>query len=103
MNSELGRKFASVAFIVGLFLLWEFLCLAFHVSDVILPRPSQVFVTLWQRAPALWPHTLQSSKPRSKRWPTVIIRASFRTRWITWFCFSRRSHYSAPRWRATTN
>ena len=60
MNSDLGRKFASAAFIVGLFLLWEVLCLVFHVSDVILPRPSQVFVTLWQRAPALWPHTIQT-------------------------------------------
>ena len=60
MNSDLGRKFASAAFIVGLFVLWEVLCLAFHVSDVILPRPSQVFVTLWQRAPALWPHTIQT-------------------------------------------
>ena len=46
MTSDLGRKFASAAFIVGLFLLWEVLCLAFNVSDVILPRPSQVFVTL---------------------------------------------------------
>ena len=46
MNSQLGRHLASTAFIVGLFLLWELLCLVFHVSDVILPRPSQVFVTL---------------------------------------------------------
>ena len=60
MNTELGRKFASAAFIVGVFVLWEVLCLAFHVSDVIMPRPSQVFVTLWQRGPALWPHTLQT-------------------------------------------
>ena len=52
MSSDIGRKFASAAFIVGLFLLWEVLCIAFHVSDVILPRPSQVFVTMWQRAPS---------------------------------------------------
>ena len=60
MNAELGRKLASVALIIGLFAVWELLCLIFHVSDVILPRPSQVFVTLWQRGPALWPHTLQT-------------------------------------------
>ena len=60
MNSELQRKFASAAFIVGLFLLWEVLCLVFHVSDVILPRPSQVFATMVEKAPALWPHTLQT-------------------------------------------
>src|SRR5437660_1725521 len=60
MNTELGRKLASVAFIVGVFLLWEVLCLAFHVSDVILPRPSQVLVTLIEKWPALWPHTVQT-------------------------------------------
>jgi NitT/TauT family transport system permease protein len=60
MNTELGRKLASVAFIVGVFLLWEALCLLFHVSDVILPRPSQVFVTLIEKLPALWPHTMQT-------------------------------------------
>ena len=60
MNTELGRKFGSVALIIGMFVLWELLCLIFHVSDVILPRPSQVFVTMGQRAPALWPHTIQT-------------------------------------------
>jgi len=60
MNTELGRKLASVAFIVGVFLLWEVLCLLFHVSDVILPRPSQVLVTLIEKFPALWPHTMQT-------------------------------------------
>src|SRR2546423_5833990 len=60
MNSELGRKLASVGLIIGMFVVWELLCLVFNVSDVILPRPSQVFVTLWQRGPALWPHTLQT-------------------------------------------
>lgn len=60
MSPEHRRKLASVALIVGLFALWEFLCLAFNVSDVILPRPSQVFATLWHRAPALWPHAVQT-------------------------------------------
>ena len=60
MSSELRRKLASVALIIALFVVWELLCVIFHVSDVILPRPSQVFATLWQRAPALWPHTVQT-------------------------------------------
>jgi len=60
MNTEFGRKAASVALIVGMFAVWEFLCLAFNVSDVVLPRPSQVLVTLIQKWPALWPHTLQT-------------------------------------------
>ncbi|RAI45865.1 ABC transporter permease [Rhodoplanes roseus] len=60
MNSNVNRKIASAVLIVGLFAVWEVLCLAFGVSDTVLPRPSQIFVTLWQRFPALWPHTLQT-------------------------------------------
>jgi NitT/TauT family transport system permease protein len=60
MNPQIRRRFASTAFIIGFFLLWEVLCLLFNVSDLVLPRPSQVLVTLWQRAPALWPHTVQT-------------------------------------------
>jgi len=60
MNSDLARKFGSVALIIALFVVWEVLCLAFHVSDVVLPRPSQVFVTLIEKFPALWPHTMQT-------------------------------------------
>jgi NitT/TauT family transport system permease protein len=60
MNSELRRKFASAGLILGFFVLWEVLCLLFGISDVVLPRPSQVVVTLVQRAPGLWPHTVQT-------------------------------------------
>jgi NitT/TauT family transport system permease protein len=60
MNAQLRRRFASTAFIIGFFVVWELLCLLFNVSDLVLPRPSQVLVTLWQRAPALWPHTVQT-------------------------------------------
>jgi NitT/TauT family transport system permease protein len=60
MSSDLARKLGSVALIIAMFVVWEVLCLAFHVSDVVLPRPSQVFVTLIEKFPALWPHTLQT-------------------------------------------
>lgn len=60
MSSNLKRKIASVVLIVGLFVVWELLCLAFGVSDTVLPRPSQIFATLWLRFPALWPHTVQT-------------------------------------------
>ena len=60
MNETVRRKLASALLIVGLFVLWEFLCLAFAVSDSVLPRPSQIVVTLIKRMPALWPHTLQT-------------------------------------------
>ena len=60
MNPMLRRKLMSAAWIVGLFVLWEFLCAAFEVSDVVLPRPSQIVTILVLRFPALWPHTLQT-------------------------------------------
>lgn len=60
MNPQLRRRAGSIAFIIGFFVVWELLCVLFNVSDLVLPRPSQILVTLWQRAPALWPHTLQT-------------------------------------------
>ena len=60
MNPQLRRHLASTAFIIGFFLLWEALCWVFHISDIVLPKPSQILVTLVQRMPALWPHTLQT-------------------------------------------
>jgi len=60
MNAQFRRRLASAAVIIGFFLLWEFICRAFGISDIIVPRPSQILVTLWQRMPALWPHTIQT-------------------------------------------
>jgi NitT/TauT family transport system permease protein len=60
MNPQLRRRLASAALIIGFFVLWEVLCHAFQISDLVVPKPSQILVTLWDRAPALWPHTLQT-------------------------------------------
>jgi len=60
MNAQLRRQLGSYALIIGFFLLWEVLCTAFKVSDLVVPRPSQVLVTLWQYKAALLPHTLQT-------------------------------------------
>jgi NitT/TauT family transport system permease protein len=60
VNSLFRRRFASVALILGFFLAWELLCLAFGVKAIVLPRPSQIVVTLGQRMPAIWPHALQT-------------------------------------------
>ena len=45
-----------VLFFVG----WELFCVVTHMSDLVLPRPSQIFVTLFQKFPILWPHILQT-------------------------------------------
>ena len=54
------RKLASAALILAVFVFWEVLCLLFGISDLVLPRPSQVFATLWEKAPAIWPHAQQT-------------------------------------------
>lgn len=60
MNPRLRQKVASASLIVGFFVAWELLCVMIGVSDIVLPRPSQVIATLVQRAPALWPHAIQT-------------------------------------------
>ena len=50
----------STSLILGFFLMWEVLCVALGVSDLVLPRPSEIAVTLWTRFPVLWPHILQT-------------------------------------------
>lgn len=58
--STTQRKFASAALILAVFVLWEAVCVLFGISDLILPRPSQVFATLWEKGPAIWPHAQQT-------------------------------------------
>jgi NitT/TauT family transport system permease protein len=60
MNAQMRRQLASYALIIGFFLLWELLCTAFKISDLVVPRPSQVLVTMWKYKAALLPHTLQT-------------------------------------------
>lgn len=56
----LRRRGGSIALIVGFFLVWEFACLAFGIKDLVLPRPSQIVLTLIDRMPAIWPHAVQT-------------------------------------------
>jgi NitT/TauT family transport system permease protein len=60
MDPQLRRRLASITLIIGFFLLWEALCWLFNISDIVLPKPSQIIVTLVERAPQLWPHTVQT-------------------------------------------
>lgn len=54
------QKMLSASALVGFFLLWELICLASGVSDLILPRPSQITRVLIEKMPLLWPHTVQT-------------------------------------------
>jgi NitT/TauT family transport system permease protein len=58
--SAARRRFASIALIVGFFVAWEVICAGFGVRDLVLPRPSQIIMTLIARLPAIWPHALQT-------------------------------------------
>src|SRR6478609_8419164 len=60
MSENLKRKFWAAALILLFFAGWEVFCIASGMSDLILPRPSQVFATLVQKFPILWPHILQT-------------------------------------------
>ncbi len=60
MNADTKRQIASAVLIIGFFVLWEVLCWGFHVSNVVLPRPSEVVDTLWERRDAIWPHASQT-------------------------------------------
>lgn len=60
MNSQLNRRIASAALIIGVFVAWEVICLAFGIKEIVLPRPTQIIYTLVTRFPAIWPHAVQT-------------------------------------------
>ncbi|AMN39102.1 ABC transporter permease [Rhodoplanes sp. Z2-YC6860] len=60
MNTQLRRRIASAALIIGFFVLWEVICLGFGIKDIVLPRPTQIIYTLVTRFPAIWPHAIQT-------------------------------------------
>src|SRR4029453_9483534 len=54
------QKARSAALIVLCFVACELFCLMTGMPYLVLPRPSQVFVTLFEKFPILWPHILQT-------------------------------------------
>ena len=54
------QRLLSAGALVGFFLLWELACRVFNVSDLILPRPSQIAAVLFEKLPLLWPHAMQT-------------------------------------------
>jgi NitT/TauT family transport system permease protein len=60
MSTQTNRRIASAALIIGFFVMWELICLAFGIKDIVLPRPSQIIYTLVTRFPAIWPHAVQT-------------------------------------------
>src|ERR1700710_2988425 len=57
---DFRQKAWSAGLVVLFFVGWELFCLATGMSDLVLPRPSQILVTLVQKFPILWPHIVQT-------------------------------------------
>jgi NitT/TauT family transport system permease protein len=60
MTARLTRISSATAVIIGFFVAWELACRLLHVSDLVLPLPSQILRTLVVRFPDLWPHLAQT-------------------------------------------
>lgn len=60
LTTKQRQRLLSGLAVAGFFLLWELACMASGVSDLVLPRPSQVIVVLVQKLPLLWPHAVQT-------------------------------------------
>ena len=54
------QNLLSLLTLIGFFALWELACVAFNVSSLILPKPSQIITVLITKMPLLWPHTAQT-------------------------------------------
>lgn len=61
-SARTRQRMMSALALIGFFMIWEIACLAFGISDLILPRPSQIAAVLWEKFPLLWPHTVQTLK-----------------------------------------
>ena len=60
LTPVMRQRMLSAFTLVAFFLLWEMACLASGVSDLVLPRPSQIARVLYDKMPLLWPHTVQT-------------------------------------------
>jgi NitT/TauT family transport system permease protein len=60
LSPQARQRLMSFAALISFFVLWELACLATGVSDLILPRPTQIVEVLWTKGPLLWPHTVQT-------------------------------------------
>tara|TARA_R110002126_G_scaffold9340_9_gene42484 strand:- start:193 stop:954 length:762 start_codon:yes stop_codon:yes gene_type:complete len=54
------RKIASAALIISFFLIWELICQMLGISDLVLPRPTQIVSTLIEFWPGIAPHAYQT-------------------------------------------
>ncbi|RKP58857.1 ABC transporter permease [Pararobbsia silviterrae] len=54
------RQLMSLGVLFAFFVVWEGVCRLAHVSDLVLPRPTQIVAVMIDKTPVLWPDTLQT-------------------------------------------
>lgn len=62
VSARTRQRLLSALALLGFFSLWELICLLVGISDLILPRPTQIASVLLEKFPLLWPHTIQTLK-----------------------------------------
>ncbi len=67
MNETVRRKIYSAILIVGVFVLWEAACRLFGISSLVLPKPSEIYTTFVQYAPAIAPARLPDALHDARR------------------------------------
>ena len=65
MTAKHKRQIASTALIIGFFVMWELICLAFGIKDIVLPRPTQIVTTLVVMLWSFWANKLWTFARRS--------------------------------------
>jgi NitT/TauT family transport system permease protein len=60
MKSPLARVLSAALVFAAFFGAWELLCRMLHVSDLVLPVPSEILRTVVVRFTDLWPHLVQT-------------------------------------------
>lgn len=62
ISARTRQRLLSALALAGFFAIWELICLLGGISDLILPRPTQIAAVLFEKFPLLWPHTVQTLK-----------------------------------------
>ena len=62
IGARTRQRLLSALALFGFFAIWELICLLGGISDLILPRPTQIAAVLAEKFPLLWPHTVQTLK-----------------------------------------
>lgn len=56
------KHLLSLIFFIILLIMWELLVRYFQIENYILPAPSQIGIALYNTAPLLWQHSIQTAK-----------------------------------------